>query len=166
MAQWRLQTCRFGGEGGRGRSPRPWDKGGGEVRSPKKFFCGPSGLSSPQFALKIRGPEPLPCIRHCRLTFSVDSNSPFDSCIPFDLAHQQTTSNCVTTEKCPKEPFCLDNLRNYPLPPPPDYAVQEADPEWVHSSNYLASNVLFQCRNWGFFLKSHNAPFTTSDSRR
>ena len=59
LVQWRIQTFRWGGEGGGGH-PDPEIRGGGA--GSKKFFW------ALHFGLEIRGgcpPGPLPWIRHC-----------------------------------------------------------------------------------------------------
>ena len=76
---WRIQTCRFGGGGGGGGGggPRPRGKGGGGLVS---------ALRASVWS-KNKGAGVLLWICHCRLTFGVDLNIPFNSCISFKLAH-------------------------------------------------------------------------------
>ena len=76
---WRIQTCRLGKGGGHSD---PEIRGWGGLVSEKVFFALRASVWS-----KNKGAGVLLWICHCRLTFGVDLNIPFNSCISFKLAH-------------------------------------------------------------------------------
>ena len=76
---WRIRTCRLGKGGGH---PDPEIRGWGGLVSEKNFFALRASVWS-----KNKGAGVLLWICHCRLTFGVDLNIPFNSCISFKLAH-------------------------------------------------------------------------------